>query len=372
MPLPASTPVPAPQSPAPDSLAPDTPAPAAHASSVLASTAPAADAPEPAPAEADSTDVRLSYDATVPRSLVHRASIAEVFVTDSARTGEESFVVAAQLPRGHLIGESSPLYDFTLLVEVVRQAGVLIAHRHLEVRLDSVFIFRNLRLRTVAFEPLRIGRRPADLRVTVDVRARRNRAGRVQGFTFTGEVLVDGRPALRGEGALLILSEAAYRTLRSRRQVPDHPGFLVPRFTAAEPSAVGRTDARNVFVTHPVAESEPGEFSAQLVVDTGHPHVFDHPLDHVPGHLQMEAARQLAVAAVARRHGVDPYSLAVASITTDFTDYAELDRITRLRASVENFRWDEELGTFVTAVPVAAVQDATVTTAMRLEVAQWA
>ncbi|MFC8571787.1 ScbA/BarX family gamma-butyrolactone biosynthesis protein [Streptomyces sp. NPDC057245] len=372
MPVPATTPVPAPDSPAPDSLAPDTPAPAVHASSVPASTAPAADAPEPAPAEADSTGVRLSYDATVPRPLVHRASIAEVFVTDSARTGEESFVVGAQLPRGHLIGESSPLYDFTLLVEVVRQAGVLIAHRHLEVRLDSVFIFRNLRLRTVAFEPLRIGRRPADLRVTVDVRARRNRAGRVQGFTFTGEVLVDGRPALRGEGALLILSEAAYRTLRSRRQVPDHPGFLVPRFTAAEPSAVGRTDARNVFVTHPVAEGEPGEFSAQLVVDTGHPHVFDHPLDHVPGHLQMEAARQLAVAAVARRHGVDPYSLAVASITTDFTDYAELDRITRLRASVENFRWDEELGTFVTAVPVAAVQDATVTTAMRLEVAQWA
>ncbi|MGI5195707.1 ScbA/BarX family gamma-butyrolactone biosynthesis protein [Streptomyces sp. CA-288835] len=316
-------------------------------------------------------EVELSYDATVPRTLVHRASIAEVFVTDSAETGEDSFVVAAQLPRAHLIGENSPLYDFTLLVEVVRQAGVLVAHRHLGVPLDSAFIFRDLALRTTAFEPLRIGRRPADARINMAVRIRRNRAGRVQGFSYTGDVEVDGRTAMRGGGGLLILSKTAYLAMRSRRQVPDHPGFLLPRFTAAEPCAVGRRDARNVFVTQPAADTEPGRFSCQLVVDTSHPHVFDHPLDHVPGHLQMEAARQLAVAAVARLHALDPYSLSVASIATDFTDYAELDRITRLRATVDGFRWDEELGTFTTPVAVEAVQEETVTTAMRLDVAQW-
>ncbi|WP_257233855.1 ScbA/BarX family gamma-butyrolactone biosynthesis protein [Streptomyces sp. JV178] len=327
---------------------------------------------EAAPARPRAAEVELSYDATVPRTLVHRASIAEVFVTDSAETGEDTFAVAAQLPRGHLIGESSPSYDFTLLVEVVRQAGVLIAHRHLGVELGSAFIFRDLRLRVTAFEPLRIGRRPADLRVEVTVRARRNRAGRVQGFTFTGDVSVDGRPAMRGEGGLLILSRTAYQAMRSRRQLPDHPGFLLPRFTAAEPCAVGRRDARNVFVTEPVADGEQGGFSCQLVVDTSHPHVFDHPLDHVPGHLQMEAARQLAVASVARLHGLDPCSLSVASIETDFTDYAELDRITSLRATVGGFRSDEELGTFTIPVEVQAVQESNVTTAMRIEVAQWA
>ncbi|WP_334658215.1 AfsA-related hotdog domain-containing protein [Streptomyces bottropensis] len=133
---------------------------------------------------------------------------------------------------------------------------------------------------------------------------------------------------------------------------------------------MGRRDARNVFVTEPVADSEQGRFACQLVVDTSHPHVFDHPLDHVPGHLQMEAARQLAVASVARLHGLDPGSLSVASIETDFTDYAELDRITSLRATVGGFRSDEALGTFTIPVAVEAVQEDTVTTAMRLEVAQ--
>ncbi len=334
-------------------------------------------APESVPASeqaslrSQAAEVELSYDATVPRALVHRASIAEVFVTDSAETGEEAFAVAAQLPRGHLIGEDSPSYDFTLLVEVVRQAGVLVAHRHLGVDHDAAFIFRDLSLRVTAFEPLRIGRRPADLRLDVAVRTKRNRAGRIQGFTFIGEVEVDGRPAMRGEGGLLILSKSAYRAMRSRRPMPDNPGFLLPRFTAAEPSAVGRRDARNVFVTQPVADGEAGGFSSQLVVDTSHPHVFDHPLDHVPGHLQMEAARQLAVASVARLHGLDPHSLSVASIGTDFTNYAELDRITSLRATVGGFRSDEELGTFTVPVEVQAVQENTVTTAMRLEVAQW-
>ncbi|MEV0778246.1 ScbA/BarX family gamma-butyrolactone biosynthesis protein [Streptomyces sp. NPDC050433] len=322
-----------------------------------------------APVPPGNDHVELSYDATVPRALVHRASIAEVFVTDSTETGEDTFVVAAQLPRAHMIGESFPLYDFSLMIEVVRQAGVLIAHRHLEVQLGSAFIFRNLTLRTTAFESLRIGSRPANARIKVSVRTRRNRAGRLQGFTFIGEIEVDGRPAMRGEGGLLILSKAAYQAMRSRRQSPDHPGFLLPRFTAAEPSHVGRRDSRNVFVTEPVADA--GRFGCQLVVDTSHPHVFDHPLDHVPGHLQMEAARQLAVAAVARLHALDPYSLSVASITSDFADYVELDRITRLRATVDGFHWDEDLCTFTTPVVVEAVQEDTIATAMRLEVAQW-
>ncbi|MFE5856030.1 ScbA/BarX family gamma-butyrolactone biosynthesis protein [Streptomyces sp. NPDC056500] len=313
----------------------------------------------------------LSYDATVPRALVHRSSIAEVFVTDSVQTGEDSFKVAAQLPRGHLIGETSPLYDFTLLVEVVRQAGVLVAHRHLNVALASAFIFRDLNLRTTGFAPLRIGLRPADLVVTMDAKPKRNRAGRVQGFTFTGAIHVDGELALEGEGGLLILSTSAYRVLRGKRQVPDHPGFLLPRFTAAEPATVGRRDARNVFITDPVAEAEHGLFSAQLVVDTTHPHVFDHPLDHVPGHLQMEAARQLAIASVARLHGLDPYTLTIASITTNFSDYAELDQITRMRATAEGFRWDEDLRTCTVPVTVEAVQEGRTTTALRLEVAQW-
>ena len=311
----------------------------------------------------------LRYDSTVSRTLVHRTSVAEVFVTDSAATGEESFVVAAQLPRGHLIGENAPLYDFTLLVEVVRQAGVLVAHRHLGVELGDAFIFRSLNLRTVELSRLRIGAVPAQVLVRMDVHPRRNRAGRIQGFTFTGTVELDGEVALAGDGALLVVSARAYQALRAKRRTAD-PEQTLPRFTAALPGAVGRQEARNVVITEPVTTGR-SEVTALLVIDPSHPHMFDHPLDHVPGHLQMEAARQLAIASVARLHGLSATTLAVASIVTDFTDYAELDQITELRATVEAFLRQEDLRTLTVPVLVEVGQGGLPTTSLRIEVVQW-
>ncbi|MEV7342860.1 AfsA-related hotdog domain-containing protein [Streptomyces sp. NPDC093544] len=331
--------------------------------------------PEATPAEVTSTEdstalvaEALRYDSTVSRFLVHRTSVAEVFVTDSAAVGDDTFLVAAQLPRGHLIGENAPLYDFTLLVEVVRQAGVLVAHRHLDIDLGSAFIFRSLNLHTVGLANLMIGSNPAEVLVKMRVDARRNRAGRIQGFTFSGDVSLDGEVAMAGDGTLLILSQRAYRTMRTAR--PTEPDPSLPRFTPAAPATVGRQEARNVVITDPVL-TMPGKVFALIAMDPSHPHMFDHPLDHVPGHLQMEAARQLAISSVARLHGVSPATLTVASIATEFTAFAELDQVTELRASVEGFRRHDELPTLTVPVAVDVLQGGTVTTAIRLDVVQW-
>jgi hypothetical protein len=53
-------------------------------------------------------------------------------------------------------------------------------------------------------------------------------------------------------------------------------------------------------------------------VDTRHPVLFDHPLDHVPGMLLMEAARQAST--VFLGHPCLPVGL-----TNEFARYAELD-----------------------------------------------
>ncbi|MCW8375473.1 ScbA/BarX family gamma-butyrolactone biosynthesis protein [Streptomyces justiciae] len=327
------------------------------------------DAAGAVPDAAAEAAARLRYDATVSRTLVHRTSVAEVFVTDSAAIGEETFLVAAQLPRGHLIGENAPMYDYTLLIEVVRQAGVLVAHEHLDVELGSAFIFRSLNLRTVGLTQLRIGATPAHVLVTMTVHPRRNKAGRIQGFTFSGNVALDGQVAMSGNGALLIVSQRAYRTLRAKRRTAA-TDLALPRFTPAAPSAVGRSEARNVVITAPVVASE-ARVSAQLVLDASHPHMFDHPLDHVPGHLQMEAARQLAIAAVAQLHGLSPRTLTISAIETEFTDYAELDQVTELRATVQGFRRQDDLRTLAVPVVIDIRQEGAVTTTIRLEVVQW-
>lgn len=42
-----------------------------------------------------------SLTTTVPKEFVHRASVAEVMLTDWERTGQARFTVSAQWPRGH-------------------------------------------------------------------------------------------------------------------------------------------------------------------------------------------------------------------------------------------------------------------------------
>ncbi|GAB2884678.1 ScbA/BarX family gamma-butyrolactone biosynthesis protein [Streptomyces mayteni] len=325
---------------------------------------------------------RLRYDATVPRALVHRASVAEVFITDSvadATNGlgrsEAVFEVAAQLPRGHLIGERAATYDFLLIVEVLRQAGVFVAHRHLDVSLDSAFIFKSMNYQVRSVDALRIGSKPAQVVITLTVRPERNRAGRVLGFDFDGVMFVDDAPALEASGGLVFVSRRAFGMLRAKgreRVRQAAPGStLVSRLAPAAPSTLGRHDPRNVVVTEPTVDPS-GNARARLVVDTRHPHLFDHELDHVPGNLQLEAARQLAVAAVARLHGLFPEQLLVSELRAHFPEFAELDLATTVDARVGGVRQSGSVGLLSVPVDLVLEQSGSVVSEVALEVALWA
>ncbi|MFJ9060935.1 secondary metabolite corepressor [Streptomyces sp. NBC_00111] len=324
--------------------------------------------------------VPLSFDSTLPRSLVHRASVAEVFVTDSVETGSpepgattRTFDVAAQLPRGHLVGEHPAAYDFLLLVEVLRQSGVCVAHRHLDVAIDSAFIFSALNFDVLSLEALRIGARPAQTVLHLSVRPETNRGGRILGFDFDIIVDLDGTPTLRASGGLTFVSRRAYGMLRAQGlgKARAASAARAHRPAPAAPTTVGRKDVRNVVLTEP-AVGVGGDASAFLVVDTAHPHLFDHQLDHVPGNLQLEAARQLAVASVARLHGLSPVDLVVTSVRARFTDFAELGLSTPVTAHVDGVQHAEALGTLTVPVEVRLGQGDSSVSEVNLEVAQWA
>lgn len=279
----------------------------------------------------------LSYVSAVDRSLVHRASIAEVFVTDSCRVDEEHFLIGAQLPRGHSMRDTAQHYDFNLLVEVLRQAGVLVAHQHLDVPLDTAFAFRSLDISVRDMDCTRIGAQPATGVVDTTVRVHRNASGRPTSMTFTGTLHLDGRAAVSGTGSLVLLSEHAWETIRrrGRRQALETaPPRMLPTI-AAEAAAVGRRNAANVVISR--LRTLSGERAeARLLVDVAHPFMFDHPLDHVPGNLLLEAARQLSIGALAARHHLDPFALLTAACTVSFDGFVELDLPTRLVAAASD------------------------------------
>ena len=281
------------------------------------------------------SDVELSFDTTVSRALVHRASINEVFVTDVLGLGDGRFRVGLQLPRAHSVHTDGgpPFHDVLLGCEAARQASALIAHRFFGLTRSSAFIFESLHARVDDPEAFRIGRAPAQVALDLDTE-QRFRRGELAHQRMLISGTVDGVPCLTAEATAIYLPGPRYARLRDRARGAardERP----PRPVALPPAAGGRHDPRNVVISEPVALDDGTRFEAAIVVDEGHPVYFDHPLDHIPALLILEAFRQTAVVATARTASVAPERLLLTGLQVRFTEFAELHQAATVVATVE-------------------------------------
>ncbi len=223
-----------------------------------------------------------NFQQTLPRHLVHRAAVSEVFVTSLAAVQDGVFQVGAQWPRAHqFYGPKLGLHDPMLLPETIRQAGLAVAHQYYNVPMGSQFLMREISY-GIDEEGLLLDCRPADVVITLVAHDVRTRGKTVAGMTFEIELFRAG----------------------AHQPAPVGP-HLVGRHLEADvvlaPSAVD-----NLWL---------------LRADTDHPVMFDHPVDHVPGMMAMEAARQAALLAAG-----DPHAVPVSG-TFVFDHYIELDEL---------------------------------------------
>jgi 2-oxo-3-(phosphooxy)propyl 3-oxoalkanoate synthase len=253
---------------------------------------------------------------TVPRQLVHRAAVAETLLTGWRRTGTERFTISAQWPRAHQLHVSADrtAYEPLLVAETVRQCGALLAHAAYDVPLGHQFVLRELRL-TTRPEHLAVGATPAEPVLDITVHEVERRGGRPTGFRYDAGIRLGGERVATGHIAVTWTNESVYRRLRGGRTATNVSAPPVP--PGLPPAAVARALPADVVLA---PTDRPDRW--QLRVDTAHPVFFDHPLDHVPGMLLLEAARQAARAdsSTGRRTPVSFHAL--------FHQYAELDRPT--------------------------------------------
>jgi 2-oxo-3-(phosphooxy)propyl 3-oxoalkanoate synthase len=248
---------------------------------------------------------------TVPSQYVHRAAIAEVLLTSWHANAADDFSVTAQWPRCHsfytpVAGQRCQ--DPMLGAETVRQAGLLLAHAEYGVPLGHQFLVSELSYETTP-EALRVSSKPTDLELRVTSHDIVRRGDRLSGMRYEVDFFRDGVRAGSGQAKYTCTSPSVYRRLRADRVLGP-----LPELEPECPAAVGRTDTRDV-VLSPLESG-----SRQLRVDLAHPALFDHPLDHVPGMLLLEAARQAALAASF------PESVLPVGLDIQFLRYAELDQ----------------------------------------------
>ncbi|HEV2780665.1 MAG TPA: ScbA/BarX family gamma-butyrolactone biosynthesis protein [Actinophytocola sp.] len=266
------------------------------------------------------------FTQTVPRHLVHRTAGSEVFVTGLRVTGHNTFEVGARWPGSHSF--YGPItrdsHDPMLLVECLRQAGLLIAHVAFEVPIDFMFITHEKRFAVLPAGLRTAGTQPVDILINVTAHDIRRRGRGFAGMLFEYRCFRDGMPIARAAIRWSCVSAAGYARLRGEHLNATSPPVTGCRMVT--PELVGRRHRRDVVIAH-----EPERRRAWRVrLDPDHPVIFDHSVDHVPGMAAVEAARQAALIVVGR-----PHALPVAG---DFSlhRYVEFDEPCLVHANLDD------------------------------------
>jgi hypothetical protein len=257
-----------------------------------------------------------NYSQTIARELVHKRAIGEVLVT--AVTGQQrSWTCHVQLPRRHhfhtdMAGGQQAYHDPLLVLEAFRQSCIAASHLFYDVPMDARHTVRYYELSVVDLTALQRGRTALDLELNISVRKEFR-----QGLDVCAVVTHEGTKVMEFSTAFGWMSATQWETFRVGAAW--EPASLA---APAAPARVGRTNRENVVIGEPVISSDTA--SAPILVDIAHPTIFDHPLDHLPGGLIIEACRQLALAVMGQRAA---QVTGLASLRCDYQSFTELDAI---------------------------------------------
>lgn len=235
----------------------------------------------------------LGFQQPVPRHMVHRAAMAEVFVTDAVRDGEDTFLVAAQWPRDHALyyPDDNGYHDPLLFAETIRQALVYLAHQCYGVPLTHRFVGRTMNFEITDPQLLRTGAAPMPVVLEATWVWVDNRPPKRYGMRLDVVLTVGGRPCGRGSLQVVAIDDKRYGLLRRRctqplSQIPEQR--QPPRAERVAADRVGRLRAKDS-----VLGSNAGGRSWPLRLDLDHAILFDHPTDHIPLMALLEGFRQL-------------------------------------------------------------------------------
>jgi hypothetical protein len=254
--------------------------------------------------------------APVTSGQVHKNAAAERLLTEWHQHGDDDYVIRAPWPQDHsFYAPRHDLLDPLLLAESVRQCVPLLSHAAYDVpfghRQSWSHFSYTLDRTALALDATST----ADIELHVACRDVVRRSERLASLNMQVVVVRNGLRVGTAQTGFANHAPALYKRLRGPYADLDaataHALPLPPPIT---PTQVARESFADVVLS---PTNSPRR--SQLRVDLSHPVLFDHPVDHAPGMLLLEAARQSAHAAV------HPAPVCAVAMDVVFARYTELD-----------------------------------------------
>lgn len=259
---------------------------------------------------------RAPLAGTALESLVGKSRPCEALVTDWCAVSDTVQRVTVRWPRDHAFYTADGRYSPLLFTESLRQALALLTHSAHDIPLTHRTGWERFDSR-VDPDALAVTADPALESVTLlisHLSVKRRRLGSVH-LTSSIEALRGGRHIGAAELRYSAHPPAVYNRLRGTyAQAAQAFARALPLTPPVPAALVGRRHERDVVLSPTASDRE-----WLLRVDVDHRVLFDHPHDHIPGMVLLEAAVQAAQACSER-------PVVAVAFETEFHRYVEFDR----------------------------------------------
>ncbi|MDT9695515.1 ScbA/BarX family gamma-butyrolactone biosynthesis protein [Streptomyces sp. P17] len=232
----------------------------------------------------------LSPEASIDTRLVHRTHRKDVLPTGITKLDDRHYTVSTRWPADHRrFTDEQGNFLPSLVIESIRQAVILVAHDGLGVPLGHQFLVSAAHHRV---DPNRLlaPEAPARLDLDVSIHDLKHRRGVPSSLEARVVLRVDGEIIGTGGGDCSVMTAEVYRRLRRGRTETAWTAALAAPLPAPVPvHSVGRTHDCDVALA---PGDEPGHWL--LRADVSNELMFDHPNDHMPAMVLLDAAQQAA------------------------------------------------------------------------------
>lgn len=251
---------------------------------------------------------------SIGKDLVHKHDASQVLLSELAPVGEDEFLITADWEHSSRLMTSgdSTRDHAVLLTETIRQTFPLLSHAGYGVPFGDQLMWDEYRY-VLGLEALRTGGAGGQPWLRVRCHDIVRRRDRLSALSMDISVERDGQRLATAHTRFNVQTQAVYQRLRGKQDVQQVLAAARSR-PMPPPLSIGSQEFRDS-VLSPTDERA----RWQLRIDTYHPVYFDHPSDHAPGILLLEAAQQ---AARALSH---PRPVTAEAMETVFHRYIELD-----------------------------------------------
>ncbi|KDQ68213.1 ScbA/BarX family gamma-butyrolactone biosynthesis protein [Streptomyces halstedii] len=244
----------------------------------------------------------------VPKEYAHLSRDSALLVTGWRRREDGVFSLTVRWPAP----EGEMPYDPRVLTQTVRQTGLVIAHAEYGVPLSHQTLLHSFDFTVVP--GFRVpSDEPAALTVEIALAEPKKRGRAVGSLGMDIRLFHDTVMVARADCDFGWISPAVFRRLRGEHPTAGWNTWELP--DPIDPRAVGRVTAHDV-----VLAPGDGPHHWQLRNDVDNVLLYDHPVDHVPGLVLMEAAHQAANAFL------HPSPFDMTAFSSSFERYVEFDR----------------------------------------------